>query len=1211
MKKEALLEFKRIFELINHKESGNKIDVKKTLLKAKLNILKENDEFNLDFAEFEDEEAVDEPGLVKSGRDVGGKYYANELYSTPTGSSQPFDMAFRMSLVGLSPGIIKQKIIDYNEAYPNEPITTFDLEKPENVIFDRTQRAKLGLLGLPGNLTEINKYSLEFLTRVYSGKLNPAEKKFDGVTKAFSTDYAKKFAGVLLESWLRTAVKTQFIASAKVTFNEIGEIATFTESFEGSIKKIMELLKTKYDPTKSNFNAFAVTVMKNDFKNNLQKITTRIIPSYRDLEQVVNNFKFPYIVKTNKNYRKKIEKTINKDVKDFNKKNWDSLKNHSNARFSKAGLLKGDIYVGFQYLKPADLMSDLLQSNEESLGGEKRSFSPVYLENIFDDRLKSVFKAVLASADNVDTEKRELKRSEDQKGEYPESTYAEDAILRAVGLENIDQESIPDIPYEDKGDEIEREKIISQKSKDFFTSDSFLSDLFRIAKSSLTPIQAQDISSVFNKQNKEIFKKYPQAKRYYLKMLGEILYNSFIKGDSDIDLKSKNDKLKDIFLNEFLSESTPDVLNNLKTNKDEKGKTDLENINDLFTLNSTNIKGIKDVTNFIKKMDIKTKRTIFRELISERKRIKLINKILSESKKVILKENSENLLQVAKSVSQNSIFKEKYNRLSETEKETLLDKLFSAFAGKTERFKTFNFALPLNDLFLEIITYVITKKGIADNTIKENCEQVLLLVFYENMGVLMKLTEFGFGKAKIPFSKEIFQNVGFDIAVESLIEKLKSENSIRNTDSFDPSKSSGKTWLFNIISNKISDKAMIGYSKIMSKSKSLDAPSTGSSGSASDDTDDDFDSGVLPDENSIQFDQIAEPSFDFQIGKKLKKELENLSSNKGFNVEKFIINKYKNEGDFSYIKGDRKIGLIKDNKVLSTKDAVMILLLFIIGDGSSEDLYSEKGFHKTAKFIDYLVKDKNYKIVDLKTREEFPLDNLEENDPKSIRPNRVFLSRIMSNLRDSLQKREKEAKERGSIYEHVRNFVEKYYLLKESKKKAIDLEEERIANPDGQPKVDRLENFIGSQVFGEDIGKIGENTDWSDGMYGVFSYGKQFPIYLYTNLEFEDQDGNKRNKDGKFRWFHNIEKYEFDIDKDGEKEIMSSVEKHKEVLKPTAQTHGLTTATLVSLVNKFMKKNGIKDLSHISVKPGGGRGVHFGDSDHLHDGRKERNKNKR
>lgn len=1189
MKKEALFEFKRIFELINHKENDSKINVKKALVKSKNNILKESEELDFDFAEFEDEKNADEPGLVKSGQEP--RFYANELYSTPSGSEQPFDMAFRMSLLGISPGIIKQRIDDYNEKNQNEPITTF---KPENKIFSRPQNSTLGLLGIPGNFKEINKYSLEFLSRVYAENLNSFEKKFDKITGAFSSDNSKKFAEKMLESWLRTAVLKQVKASMKATFKDEVEERIFESAFEDSIKKIMDLLKTKYIPTYANFNAFAVTVMKNNIINYLKKFTDIQLKDSDELMRTLENLKYPYLVLTNATYTKKIEEEFKKNIEEFTQSDWNLLKEKSNSVFETAKIINfkdNKKYLGFKYNNPNDLGGDIISSNEKSLSGDENiSFSPVYFANILDKKLKQeIFKSVLSSG-----KVRELKDKTE-----------EDAILRSVGLE-VDSVDSKYADYEKYGEE--KEGITKEETISFFTSNNFLNNLFRIAKSSLTPKQAEDISSVFNRQNKEIFKKYTQAKRYYLKMLGEILYSSFIKEDSGMDLKNENDKLKNVFLKDFLNELTPDVLNNLKTNKDEKGKTDLENINDLFTLNSTNIKGIKDITNFIKNMEKQDKKRLFSQLISEQKRIKLINKILSESKKVILKENSENLLQVAKSVSQNSIFKEKYNRLSETEKETLLDKLFSAFAGKTSRFKPFNFALPLNDLFLEIITYVITKKGIADDTIKENCEQVLLLVFYENMGVLMKLTEFGFGKAKIPFSKEIFQNIGFDIAVESLIEKLKSENSIRNTDSFDPSKSSGKTWLFNIMSNKISDKAMIGYSKIMSKSKSLDAPYTGSSGSASDDTDDDFDSGVLPDENSIQFDQISEPSFDFQIGKKLKKELENLSSKKGFNVEKFIINKYKNEGDFSYIKGDRKIGLIKDNKVLSTKDAVMILLLFIIGDGSSEDLYSERGFHKTAKFIDYLVKDKNYKIVDLKTREEFPLDDLEENNPESIRPNRVFLSRIMSNLRDSLQKREKEAKERGSIYEHVRNFVEKYYLLKESKKKAIDLEEERIANPDGQPKVDRLENFIGSQVFGEDIGKIGENTNWSDGMYGVFSYGKQFPIYLYTNLEFEDQDGNKRNKDGKFRWFHNIEKYEFDIDKDGEKEIMSSVEKHKEVLKPTAQTHGLTRSTLVSLVNKFMKKNGIKDLSHISIFPGGGEGIHFGDSDHLHDGRKERNK---
>ena len=169
----------------------------------------------------------------------------------------------------------------------------------------------------------------------------------------------------------------------------------------------------------------------------------------------------------------------------------------------------------------------------------------------------------------------------------------------------------------------------------------------------------------------------------------------------------------------------------------------------------------------------------------------------------------------------------------------------------------------------------------------------------------------------------------------------------------------------------------------------------------------------------------------------------------------------------------------------------------------------------------------------------------------------------------------------------------------------IDLDEERISNHDGSTKVNDKENFIGSQVFGEDIGEIGKESNWSNGMYGVFSYGEQFPIYVYTKMPFQDQDGNIKNKDGKFRWFHNLEQYKFDIDKDGEKEVMSSVEKHKELLKPNSQTHGLTTATLHGMINSFKKKNKIKELSHISILPGEGAGVHYGHSDQTHDKRKD------
>ena len=128
MKKETLLEFKRMFELVNHKKNNNKIDIKRALLKNKFNLLKENLDldFGSEFDEFQSEKEISDEGLVKSGSEP--KYYANELFSKPVGSSRDFDMAFRMWILGISPGIIEQKIEEYNEKNPNEQITTFNSE---------------------------------------------------------------------------------------------------------------------------------------------------------------------------------------------------------------------------------------------------------------------------------------------------------------------------------------------------------------------------------------------------------------------------------------------------------------------------------------------------------------------------------------------------------------------------------------------------------------------------------------------------------------------------------------------------------------------------------------------------------------------------------------------------------------------------------------------------------------------------------------------------------------------------------------------------------------------------------------------------------------------------------------------------------------------------------------------------------------------------
>jgi len=198
---------------------------------------------------------------------------------------------------------------------------------------------------------------------------------------------------------------------------------------------------------------------------------------------------------------------------------------------------------------------------------------------------------------------------------------------------------------------------------------------------------------------------------------------------------------------------------------------------------------------------------------------------------------------------------------------------------------------------------------------------------------------------------------------------------------------------------------------------------------------------------------------------------------------------------------------------------------------------------------------------------------------------------------DKKEKREtfKDMELRESI-QKIRNLIREHLMKEFGTEYQADLDEERISNEEGAKKVNEKHNFIGSQVFGEDIGNIGKETDWKDGMYGVFSYGEQFPIFVYTNSPFYDQDGNLKNKDGKFRWFHNIEQYKYDIDKDGEKEVMKSVEKHKDLLKPNSTTHGLTTATLLDMIKAFKNKHKIKELSHVSIKPGEGQGIHFGSS---------------
>ena len=120
------------------------------------------------------------------------------------------------------------------------------------------------------------------------------------------------------------------------------------------------------------------------------------------------------------------------------------------------------------------------------------------------------------------------------------------------------------------------------------------------------------------------------------------------------------------------------------------------------------------------------------------------------------------------------------------------------------------------------------------------------------------------------------------------------------------------------------------------------------------------------------------------------------------------------------------------------------------------------------------------------------------------------------------------------------------------------VDEERIANSDAMEFVKRRENFIGSHVFGEDLDELGL-------MYVAYSYNKDFPLYVWY----------------KNKWYHNTDPYKLEDGSNNE-----FTEKHKEELRPSLDTIGLSTHFLKKMINDFMKDNNIDGITHKSVIPG-------------------------
>ncbi len=101
------------------------------------------------------------------------------------------------------------------------------------------------------------------------------------------------------------------------------------------------------------------------------------------------------------------------------------------------------------------------------------------------------------------------------------------------------------------------------------------------------------------------------------------------------------------------------------------------------------------------------------------------------------------------------------------------------------------------------------------------------------------------------------------------------------------------------------------------------------------------------------------------------------------------------------------------------------------------------------------------------------------------------------------------------------------------------VDEERITNPESKELVKKRENFIGSHIWGEDVGELGK-------MYVTYSYGEQYPAYLFY----------------KGKWYRNTDNY---INPDGS--INTFNKDHMEDMKPTNDTHGVSGMHMKNATN--------------------------------------------
>jgi len=217
--------------------------------------------------------------------------------------------------------------------------------------------------------------------------------------------------------------------------------------------------------------------------------------------------------------------------------------------------------------------------------------------------------------------------------------------------------------------------------------------------------------------------------------------------------------------------------------------------------------------------------------------------------------------------------------------------------------------------------------------------------------------------------------------------------------------------------------------------------------------------------------------------------------------------------------------------------------------------FINEGFDVAVKDLDQDIYNYINNTVDGLDKANYMLNELEivSNDIKYDYPE------VSEKLHESIEPLIEELENLIRKVKSVKTNLKPFLSESASKKKDDDeLDEERITNPESKEYVKRRENFIGSHIYGEDLGGLGK-------MYVAYSYGEQFPVYLWY----------------KNKWYHNASNYVLD---DGT--VNEPTLQHKMDMRPVQDTHGLSTLAMNTLIRKFKKKYGLGDNVHTDVEPG-------------------------